>query len=323
MSTSTTDVGCHVWRGIPVKVNQRSRLFPLWSPYELYADIKNNKSRFDVFHVEGMKSMDCILPSLMKAKLPLLVTLHYHPIASTQLLNVIKRLAESIIFRKVLREAKHVITVSEITKELIVKHFCSCLRNKITVIPNGINLEVINRVKPFKVNKKIILYVGRLEQYKNLGYALAAMKYLHEKFLFYIIGEGSYKGKLEFLAKKLNVTSRVKFLGSLPDSQMYRWMKTCSVFVYLSDVEAFGISVLEALAAGAPCIVNAKFGLRELSQKFRESILPVNVKEMGIRSLAKTIQEVSDMKIRVDLRTYDWDNIAKKKEHVYSMVLSK
>jgi len=93
--------------------------------------------------------------------------------------------------------------------------------------------------------------------------------------------------------------------------------------VNLSSIEAFGITVLEALAAGKPVIVNEEGGLRELADKF-DGVFPVRVHEFkerdSIEKLAKIMRESMGKEVKTDLDEYDWDIIAKKVEEVYSEV---
>ena len=120
---------------------------------------------------------------------------------------------------------------------------------------------------------KLILYVGRLEKYKNIHLIIPALKHLPEDYYLYIIGEGPYQTDLIKLIKNLNLTKHVKILGHLSDKETNQWMKTSSVFITLSDIEAFGITVLEALAANTPVIVNNKGGLSELADKFPNEVM--------------------------------------------------
>jgi glycosyltransferase involved in cell wall biosynthesis len=193
------------------------------------------------------------------------------------------------------------------------------LRRPVSIIPNGISLKQIENAQPYAVDRKLILSVGRLERYKNNHRLVEAMRYLSsDEFSLCIIGSGKFRGELEQQIRRQGLSDSVKILGSRSDDEVYRWMKTCSVFVNLSNVEAFGITVLEALAAHSRVIVNDKFGLRELSRKFTKAIIPVDVKTMHPRDLAQVIRETAETRANgVNLSEFDWNPISKRIKETY------
>lgn len=80
------------------------------------------------------------------------------------------------------------------------------------------------------------------------------------------------------------------------------------------------MTVLAALAAGKPVIVNEESGLKELAEKF-EGVFPVQAHEFrdrdSIEELARIMEEKIGGTVKVDLSEYDWNNIAKRVEDVY------
>jgi glycosyltransferase involved in cell wall biosynthesis len=96
------------------------------------------------------------------------------------------------------------------------------------------------------------------------------------------------------------------------------WLKTSALLVNLSEIESFGITVLEALAAGMPALVNDKLGLRELSEHFESAVVSIHADKVSSPELAKTIKDVAGMHIgSVDLNDFRWGRIAARTLHVY------
>ncbi|HIH96863.1 MAG TPA: glycosyltransferase family 4 protein [Thermoplasmata archaeon] len=278
------------------------------------------KRDFDVIHAHNYHAFPALFASLVKGG-KFVFTPHYHGMGSTAFRDFLNR-PYKLIGSKIFKRADKIICVSEFEKELIIRNF-GILEDKMVVIPNGVALKEIKETQPFDFDADLILYVGRLEKYKNIHLAIRTMEFLPESY-FYIIGEtGNYKNELGNLIHKLNLENRVKILSNVSDAEKYRWMKTCSLFVNLSSIEAFGITVLEALAAGKPVIVNEEGGLRELADKF-DGVFPVRVHEFkerdSIEKLAKIMRESMGKEVKTDLDEYDWDIIAKKVEEVYSEV---
>jgi glycosyltransferase involved in cell wall biosynthesis len=138
-----------------------------------------------------------------------------------------------------------------------------------------------------------------------------AFAHLPKRFSFYIVGEGPYKSRLEALIQHCGLSERVKLLGMRPDTELYRCMRTSALLVNLSEIEAFGITVLEALAAGTPALVNDKLGLRELARHFNGAVFSIPLEAVSARELAQTIRDVAGKDIGlVDLNDFRWDRIA-------------
>lgn len=301
-----------------VKVKRFSSIAPndayFFSPQILFY---LRKSDFDIIHAHNYHAFPALFASLVKGR-KFVFTPHYHGMGSTPLRNLLNK-PYKLLGLKIFDRADKVICVSNYEKDLVMRNF-GVEDKDIVVIPNGLNLKEIKEAKPFDFDADLILYVGRLEKYKNIHLVIKAIEFLPEKY-FYIIGEtGNYKNEIEKLIHKLSLENRVKILSDVSDDEKYRWMKTCSLFVNLSGIEAFGMTVLEALAAGKPVIVNEEGGLRELADKF-EGVFSVRVKELKDRASIEKLAEIMDKKmggsVRADLSEYDWDNIAKGIEDVY------
>jgi len=88
--------------------------------------------------------------------------------------------------------------------------------------------------------------------------------------------------------------------------------------VNLSGIEAFGITVLESLAAGTPALVNDKLGLRELARHFGSAVFSIRVDKVSSLELAKAIEDVAGTHIGpVDLNDFRWEGIAAQTLRVY------
>lgn len=270
-------------------------------------------SRFDVIHAHNYHALPALFACQSCKGERLIFTPHYHGLGSTpfrDMLNKPYRKVGSRIFER----AEKIICVSNYERSLVIKDFG--FEEKIEVIPNGINLDDIEKVEPFEHDGRLIFYIGRLDRYKNVDRVIEAMKYLPEYLHFYIGGTGTYRDDLRILIEKLDLADRVKLLGFVSEEDKYRWMKTCDLFINLSSVEAFGMTVLEALAAGAPAVVNAAGGLGEFAERF-EGVKSIDVDIVPPEALARLIEESVGSGVPEDLRKYDWRNIAAMVENAY------
>ncbi len=155
----------------------------------------------------------------------------------------------------------------------------------IKIIPNGIDLSLFKIRKNTTINTKhpTILYIGRLETRKGVGYLIEAFRFLYDKYpkvKLLIAGDGPNRSKLEELVKKYRLNSNVKFLGVISDNQKYNLLNKCDLFCSPAIFgESFGIVLLEAMAASAVVVAGNNSGYSELMQGIGK-ISIVNVKDI-------------------------------------------
>ncbi|MDI3475592.1 MAG: hypothetical protein PWQ95_1320 [Thermococcaceae archaeon] len=299
------------WEGIPVKIF-RTLPFGL-SPF-LIRELKKAQEKFDVIHIHGTSSLYPLEALLVVNNWKkIIVSPHYHPWGSNILFKLTKPLYDILVVSKYLRQASKIICVSRTEKNLVLDKF-KLLRDKVRVIYNGVPIDKIRAFKSKRIpnqNKVSILYFGRLEKYKNVHVLIESLKYLPDTFVLYIVGRGPYEKELQKLTRKLGLEKSVKFLGFLPEEELYTLLHSIDVVVNLSDIEAFGIMVIESLAAGKPVIVNNKLGLKELAGYFTGSILSID--EPTPKDVAKVIRILSTQrKVNVKgLKKFRWERIIK------------
>ncbi|HUX88876.1 MAG TPA: glycosyltransferase [Chloroflexota bacterium] len=100
----------------------------------------------------------------------------------------------------------------------------------------------------------VVLFVGRFRSYKGLPILLQAMSGLDARLI--LIGQGPLEAALRAQAVQLGIDERVTFLGDVSDRDLTTYYALAKVFVLPSTQrsEAFGIALLEAMAAGRPVI---------------------------------------------------------------------
>lgn len=135
------------------------------------------------------------------------------------------------------------------------------LADRCTVIPLGIDIERFSQPQSQNVKTlharypgPLLLFVGRLRYYKGLHYLIEAMKHIHATLL--VIGTGPEAANLGEQAYLAGVADKVRFLGDISDDNLPAYYQAADLFVLPSShrSEAFGIVLLEAMAAGTPLI---------------------------------------------------------------------
>lgn len=164
----------------------------------------------------------------------------------------------------------------------------------VEVIYNGIDYAFYANSRQVNPKKTVITYCGRLVPEKGVQILLGALSEISkEKIECYILGEGVQRAELESIAGQIeNTDIDIFFEGRQAD--VTPWLKQTDIFVYpVMCEEGFGLSVAEAMAAGAVCIVSAKGGLPELITDGENGFLVQNISE---ETLAEKLKEVISMK---------------------------
>lgn len=129
--------------------------------------------------------------------------------------------------------------------------------NKILPIFQAVEYKA-QKIKEQYNGKKILLFVGRLIDVKNIPLLFQAYKVVQKDYALCIVGDGEKKKELQQLCSDLNIN--VNFVGKQEGEDLYSWYKAANLFVLPSYREAFGAVVNEALLAGCNCIVSEHAG---------------------------------------------------------------
>jgi len=146
-----------------------------------------------------------------------------------------------------------------------------------SVVPHGksdefrpdISLDVLNAVrKKYNLHSRFILYIGTIEPRKNLPRLVEAFAPIARRdpdIHLVIAGKIGWMAEALFTAiKRLDLTSRVTFTGFVSEEDKPALLATCTIFVYPSLYEGFGLPALEALASGAPTVTSNTSSLPEV-----------------------------------------------------------
>ncbi|RLE45501.1 MAG: glycosyltransferase family 1 protein [Candidatus Methanomethylicota archaeon] len=187
----------------------------------------------------------------------------------------------------------------------------------VTIIPNGVNTKSIPCGAPAGSRDKIVLYTGRLVEYKGLEILINAMKYINAKLV--VIGDGEDRQRFQKLAKESNIDAL--FTGKVSEETKFKWMRRARVLVLpsLNRLEAFGIALVEAMACGTPVLASNLPGVRDVA---REGGMIFNDLNDLINKINKILERDSlatrlGKRGRHSAKKYDWSNIVKKIENVY------
>lgn len=126
---------------------------------------------------------------------------------------------------------------------------------KVDVIYNRVYLDQFspNAEKALKFDKPVIIFVARLTKTKNQECLIKAIKNLDVILL--LIGDGPEYEHLKKLAYSLGCGEKVKFIKSVPNSEIHKYYASANIFAAPVKDRGIGISFLEAMATGLPAVI--------------------------------------------------------------------
>lgn len=179
--------------------------------------------------------------------------------------GILKNLLYKNLIQLIMSLTDRIVFVSEAGRKSYMSEFKFDFE-KSKVIYNGIKQPMISN-KKVKSNRILnITYIGRLVEIKGIQLLIDAIKLVKDKnyeVILKIVGDGDYKKYLYQKVENLNLTKIIKFEGEQRNIRKY--LMNADVFVYPSICqEVFGISIVEAMSYGVPCIAFDVGGIGEI-----------------------------------------------------------
>ncbi len=239
-------------------------------------------NKFDVVHVQTPHSP--FMASRVIAKLPkntpVVSTFHILPNSwSAKAGSVLLRIA----YLGSLKRINKAFAVSDPAK-LFAKKYYSL---ECEISPNMIDLAKFNHQSDKlekNSRKKNVIFLGRLVKRKGCLQLLEAFNAALKKdpnMNLKIAGDGEQKKQLEKYVSKNNLTEKITFLGYIDEKDKAKLLSSADIAVFPSTGgESFGIVLLEAMAAGAGCVLAGDNpGYRSVLASKAELLVDVHDKE--------------------------------------------
>ncbi len=299
--------------------------FPAQSPLlafapGLWAYLARHAVRYDVVHAHNYHAVPALGAALSDCR-SLVFTPHYHGAGHTplrSLLHVPYRHAGARVFAR----AHRVICSSEAEAALVRRDFPGAAR-RLRVIYAGVDVAAIRAAVPYVTADKVILSVGRLETYKNVRLVIAMLRHLDDGYVLRVVGDGPARPALEDVARRLGLGRRVEFLGRVDDDTARRWLRTARVYVSMSAHEAFGLALVEALAAGAVALATDIPAYCEIARGMpvgAVALAPLTSTPVELAgALRALVANPSPPAFAHDITS--WDDVAARTEAVYDALL--
>lgn len=289
--------GAKVYRLWPVGNGQMKKWLMLLSSFLFYV---RHRREYDVILVSGYRvlGISAVLASLLLGKKCILkadnngeMSGDYFTLGLKSLkLSWAKPIVNAILAlrNRLFRLADVFIALSsEIVAEL-TSH--GVKRDKIVVIPNsydsrrfipddGSRRTALRSQFGFPLDHKIVIFTGRLLRAKGLPLLLQVWKTLQPNYpqvSLVIVGSGgdlmsSCEDEIKEYVRSNNLSASVFFTGGVRNVEQY--LHCADIFVFPTEDEAFGISLIEAMACGLPPIATKIGGIKDIIQPEETGIL--------------------------------------------------
>jgi glycosyltransferase involved in cell wall biosynthesis len=226
-----------------------------------------------------------------------------------------KDLSRTIRYCKMVNK---IVTYSQFMRNRIVTWY-GVNRDKIAVIPNGVDVNKFNALKSELLleGDPAILYLGHLAKSVDLLIeAISAIRSELPELKLHLVGPPGESSALKMLARKKGVETQVVFYGSVAPEKAPNFYKAADFCVFPSRIDSAGLTLLEAMASGAPVIASNRGGTPEIICHGENGILfePDDAESLphAILALHKD-SELRKTILRNALKTaakFSWENIA-------------
>lgn len=278
-------------------LSRNKNIFGFWSFCFNY--LKNNSENFDIVHGSDIFHFPVIF---FHKKFKIITTIHNSYLQRFFKYNLFRKLYYPfliVIEQILLINSDKIISVSDSCNIFLKKYFF--IKEKINLIPNGVDIELFKKnkssflQKKFHIDKnsKIVLFVGRLVENKNPLYLCnLANRYFPKDWKLIIVGDGPQREKI----KKYINKKQIFLINKINHEDMSKIYNSSDLFILPSKSEGLSFTLLEALACQLPVIISPESNYRDLIENGVNGFLlrPNNEYKKWIQKINKSISMKSD-----------------------------
>ena len=282
-------------------------------------------SEFDVIHAHDWLTYSAGVAAKKISGKPLVVHMH-----ATEFDRSGENYNENVyeIERKGMAEADRVITVSNLTRNIVIERY-HIDPDKVFTVHNAVEppekAELLDSQK--HVKEKIVTFLGRITFQKGPEYFIEAACKVLEKdknVRFVMAGTGDMMEKMIRRVAKLKISSHFHFTGFLKGENVVRMFAMSDVYVMPSVSEPFGISPLEAMRSNVPVIISKQSGVAEvLNHVMKVDFWDVDAMADAIYGLLhyKSMRDMTAANGAEEVNNLKWEAAARKVANIYESLV--
>lgn len=294
--------------------------------YALVAAVIASQNQFDVIHAHDWLTYMAGIAAKKVSGKPLVVHVH-----ATEFDRSGENVNQDVydIERKGMEAADKVITVSNLTRQIVIERY-GINPDKVFTVHNGVEPidESKNKIYEKNVQEKVVTFLGRVTFQKGPDYFIeAAYKVLQKdpNVRFVMAGHGDMLNRMIKRVAQLKIATKFHFTGFLKGAEVNRMFAISDVYVMPSVSEPFGISPLEAIRSNVPVIISKQSGVAEvLHHALKIDFWDIDAMADAIYGLLH-YEALSSTFVRLGKEEVDnmkWDHAAYKLKEQYTSILN-
>jgi glycogen synthase len=280
---------------------------------------------FDVIHAHDWLTYPAGIAAKYVSGKPLVVHMHATEFDRSGE-NINKNVYD--IERKGMEEADRVITVSNLTRNIVIERY-GINPEKVITVHNAV--EPVERTESIEAKKhvkeKVVTFLGRVTFQKGPEYFVEAARKVLDRdpnVRFVMAGTGDLLEKMIRRVAKLHMATRFHFTGFLKGDNVDRMFAMSDVYVMPSVSEPFGISPLEAMRSNVPVVISKQSGVAEvLNHALKVDFWDIDALADAIYGLLhyRSLSSMFAKHGEEEVNNLKWDNAASCVRDVYQQVV--
>lgn len=248
--------------------------------------------------------------NLIKNKVPIVISLHGEE--TKKYITKSNKMA-NFYLEKHFKNSSKIISVGNHQ----IKNLPSQYKNKIVVIPNGVDSNIFKPIKSIKQKKNVILFAGRFIDIKGIKEILSVAKQL-PRYEFWFAGQGP-------LANLINLPN-TKNLGFKSTEELIRLYNQATICIAPSHRESFGLVGLEAMSCQR-AVIATPLGFSEYIENGKDGIIIPAKNEKALKDAIVKLMTNEKLRKRLEKNArkkalkYSWDKVAKQYLKVFKEVV--
>lgn len=285
-----------------------------------------NRAHLDLLHVPHFNAP-------LGVTCPMVITIHdllWHEFRGSHVTTLPswlywpKYLGYRFISARAVKRADSILVPAETVKKIVTKYYPTA-ESKITVTKEGVEPTFLTAQARLSQPEKILVYLGSLYPHKNVGVVIKALKAMPDYRLIIVSARTVFLDQVRQLVEKHHVTKQVEFAGYLDDRAVASLLHRATALVQPSLSEGFGLTGVEAMAAGVPVVASDIPIFREIYQTGALFFDPSSAEALSLQ-----VDQVSQPEIRKKLieagkkisSGYKWSTMSEETLSVYRKVLA-
>lgn len=210
-----------------------------------------NDGEYDMIHTHGARANFMMSLIINQLKPKWLMTVHSDPMLDFQGRGIVGKVFQTLNIQSI-RQADHIITVSEALKEQLQQS--GAKQENLSVVRNGISFGP-PPVEQKKNKVFTLFYAARLHPIKGHSLLFRSLKEAAlPDWKLLLAGDGELRSELEAEAAKLGLENQIHFLGWVASEEVRELIQSADVSLLASYSETFPLVLLESANEGVPFI---------------------------------------------------------------------